>query len=313
MSDGRDDLGRLQRFARVAVCPDCRRALDGDFGPGPTLVCSQCGTTVGVNAGVIVSRPPETDGWAAAITVDMDQKAATYVNKYDSRTRASRGFLIRRAHALDLAGTDPGRVLEAGCGPGVVSPLLAERDIETHGVDLSAGQLRTAAARDTLTLYAQGDLERLPYRDGMFDTVMLLGVLEYIDRPDRVVRELARVVAPGGRLIVTVPNASCPGRVWTQQVYLPISRSCKRALGHAVSSYSRTLYSARHLYRLLEGAGLERDESRFFEIVLAPSPAERLLASRNPRFADRLEEHLRGPLRHALSFQIITRARKADK
>ena len=102
-------------------------------------------------------------------------------DKYDRWTRASSGFFTRRELALEIAGPTPAACWSPGCGPGVVSPLLGEQGADTHGADLSAGQLATAAERDPHTLYVQGDLETLAYRDGTFDTVVLLGVFEYVD------------------------------------------------------------------------------------------------------------------------------------
>ncbi len=239
---------------------------------------------------------------------DMDAKSETYVNKYERCTRASSGFFRRRELALEMAGPTPGRVLEPGCGPGVVAPLLAEQGVDTHGVDLSVGQLATAARRDPLTLYVQGDLETLPYRDDTFDTVVLLGVFEYLDQPGSVALELARVLRPGGRLIMSVPNSRGFGRRWSHNVYLPLSTLAKRALGRPVSDYGRKLYSSKGLTRLLERAELRVGEMRFFDLVLAPPPLDRMLRHSTPRLAERLERDLRGRLRQALAGQIMVSA-----
>jgi ubiquinone/menaquinone biosynthesis C-methylase UbiE len=242
----------------------------------------------------------------------MDAKSDTYAGKYERRTRASGGFFTRREHALEMAGSAPGRVLEAGCGPGVVAPVLSERGIDTHGVDLSAGQLRTAAKRDPRTLYVQGDLERLPYKSAMFDTVMLLGVFEYVERPESVARELARVMKTGGRLVISVPNARGLERLWTHHVYLPSSRLAKRILGRPLPSYSRRLYSLSSLTALLEKAGLRTERASFFDLVLAAPPLDRLLGDGTPRIAAHLEKRLQGRLRRALASQIIVSAVGSD-
>jgi ubiquinone/menaquinone biosynthesis C-methylase UbiE len=240
----------------------------------------------------------------------MDGKSASYVVKYDQLTRESSAFFTRRDLALELAGPTPGRVLEPGCGPGVVSPILARRSIETHGVDVSAGQLRTAAARDPLSLYVQGDLRALPYRDSAFTTVMLLGVLEYIENPERVLRELGRVMAEKGRLIVSVPNATGLPRRWTHHAYLPLTRLAKRALGRPVPAYYRCLYTAASLTILLEATGFRVDQARFFDVMLAAPPLDRLFGNDPPKLAGYLEKRLHGPLRTVLSTQLMVGAIK---
>jgi len=320
--NGQDSsISRLQRFASVGACPTCRADLASSESNGAQLVCARCSATVGVQDGVVMAlptehpaaeasnRPPERhDGWAVGIAADMDRKSVTYASKYEHYTLASRGYIIRLKHALDMAGAAPGRVLEAGCGPGVVGPLLSERGLDVHGVDLSAGQLETAAARDDRTVYVQGDLERLPYRSGVFDTVIMLGVLEYVERPEAVLAELARVMTEGGRMVVSVPNASGLPRLWTHYVYIPSARACKRALGRPVSSYSRTLYSLRGFGALLESVGLHLEQARFFDVCIAPSPLDHLAASSFLRRSDTLESRLSGAARVALSNQIIVSA-----
>jgi ubiquinone/menaquinone biosynthesis C-methylase UbiE len=297
---------------------------------GGALSCPHCSREIRVQTGVVLALAGERarevavlapgpgagasplQGWAAGMAADMDGKAATYATKYERITRASAGFLARRELALSLAGSSPGRVLEPGCGPGVISRVLAQRDVETHGVDLSAGQLRTAAANDPRTLYVQGNLMALPYRTGTFDTIILIGVLEYLERPDIVMREIARVLTAAGRFIVSVPNAASPVRMWTQYAYLPSTRLLKRLLRRPVAAYSRRLYSLHGLVRLLDGAGLRLETSRFFDVVLAGPPLDRLLADRPPRLADRLERLPEGPLRPFVSGQIIVSATPAS-
>lgn len=311
------DIERLRRFASVGLCPWCHSDFTGAAPAEGKIKCPACSQPVRVEEGVILAIKPEQEspgahGWAAGIAEDMDGKAASYVNKYERRTRASAGFFVRRELALELAGPTPGRVLEPGCGPGVVSPLLSDQGLEAFGLDLSAGQLRTAAASDPRSLYVQGDLRSLPYKTGVFDTVMLLGVLEYVEEPEQVLRELARVMSHRGRLIVTVPNSLGLARLWTQHVYLRLSRLAKRLLGRPVPAYSRRLYSAQTLRSLLASAGLRCGDTRFFDIVLAGPPLDRLLSADPPVLAAFLERHLRGPLRTLLSSQIIVSAARAD-
>ncbi|MBN1461285.1 MAG: methyltransferase domain-containing protein [Armatimonadetes bacterium] len=308
MNHGAEDLRRLQRFATVGICPSCRKDLDQPVLGETALTCPHCSCVVRIDGGVLWPGSSELDGWAAGIAADMDRKGSSYVAKYRVYTRESRGFLIRRQNALEMAGTNPGRVLEAGCGPGVVAPLMAQRGLDTHGIDLSAEQLRTAVARDVLTLYVQGNLTELPYRASVFDTVVLLGALEYVEEPRQVMEELARVTVPQGRIVLSVPNASSLPRLWTQYAYLPVARTCKRLLGWPTPAYSRRLYSLRRLTDLLESTGLRVDESRFFDLVLAAPPADRLFRRRPPRVVDSLEARLKGPLRRLLATQIVVKA-----
>jgi 2-polyprenyl-3-methyl-5-hydroxy-6-metoxy-1,4-benzoquinol methylase len=313
-----DEVRLLLRFAAVGACPMCHGTLQTAPDDRRALICARCGTSVWEDSGFVVARPqnhamqqtstaPDArrTGWAAGIAADMDQKSSSYWSKYEHYSLKNRGFIIRRELALKLVGSQPGRVLEAGCGPGIVVPALAASGVDAHGVDLSAEQLKFAAARDSGSLYVQGDLERLPYRNGVFDTIVLLGVFEYLEAPEVVLRELARVAHPGSRLILSLPNARSVARVWTQYLYIPMARAVKRVVRRPVPDYSRTLYSLAKFQRLLEEAGFEIDTVRFFDLELTPPPIDRLALSGVIRMVDGLEARLTGWPRRVLASQFV--------
>lgn len=110
------------------------------------------------------------------------------------------------------------KVLDAGIGTGALTLALADslRDLpELHGIDLSARML--ARARSRLAAFDQaglsgrlrlGDICRLPYDNGTFDLVMSAHVAEHCRFPDEAVAELARVLKPGGTLILVTSRAN---------------------------------------------------------------------------------------------------------
>jgi SAM-dependent methyltransferase len=134
------------------------------------------------------------------------------------------------------------RVLEVGCGYGWISQALWNAaSIEWTGVDLSVemvGRLRAAyPRRGDRTLLV--DARKLPFTDAEFDKVLCTGVLMHITENELAVRELLRVLRPGGRLLCSINNAlspfSIPVRLWNwrkkgfvQKFQLP--RSFRRLL-----------------------------------------------------------------------------------
>src|SRR5262245_45082090 len=107
--------------------------------------------------------------------------------------------------AFDLTGCK--RILDAGTGNGRYLRVVAKHadpDAELVGCDLSMGMLRRAAQRvksDRPHLLT-ADVTRLPYADAAFDAVIFGWVLEHLQNPLDGLRELARVLKPGGKLLL---------------------------------------------------------------------------------------------------------------
>ncbi|MEU4346288.1 class I SAM-dependent methyltransferase [Streptomyces sp. NPDC023838] len=115
------------------------------------------------------------------------------------------------AAAVAELGLQPGAaVLDAGCGTGRALPLLREAvgpGGAVLGVDLTPEMLEAAvrAGRDRVGWLALGDVARLPLRTGAFDAVFGAGLISHLPEPKVNLRELARVVRPGGKLALFHP------------------------------------------------------------------------------------------------------------
>jgi ubiquinone/menaquinone biosynthesis C-methylase UbiE len=128
---------------------------------------------------------------------DWDRLRSLYVS--ESRVEAA---------VLDAIGDAPcDTLLDIGTGTGRMLQLLAPRAETAIGIDSSAAML--AAARPTFeqpTLrhvqLRHGDMYRLPIADASIDRVIIHQVLHFADDPERVAREIARVLRPGGRALV---------------------------------------------------------------------------------------------------------------
>ena len=103
---------------------------------------------------------------------------------------------------LELARPSPGmRVLDAGCGNGLYLRALAGGPGRAAGCDLSMGMLRAAG----LPALVNADVAALPFRDGAFDAVLAVHMLYHVPDRQATVRELRRVLAPGG-VCIAVTN-----------------------------------------------------------------------------------------------------------
>jgi len=115
----------------------------------------------------------------------------------------------RRLRYPWLGLTAGGSVLDAGCGAGEVCSDL--RGIvgptgRVVGIDASGTMIDTARARTIDAEFGVGDVHALAFEDATFDAVRSERVLQHVEDPPRAVREMARVVRPGGRVLLTDPD-----------------------------------------------------------------------------------------------------------
>ena len=104
-----------------------------------------------------------------------------------------------------LAEEPPASVLDVGCGTGQLAHRLRARfGGRVAGCDFSAGMLHEAATRDGRIDWVQGDATRLPFDAGRFDAVVSTQAFHWFPDQDAALAEIARVLRPGGRLVVTV-------------------------------------------------------------------------------------------------------------
>ena len=113
---------------------------------------------------------------------------------------------LRERLLLDVfLSADPGpRVLNAGAGQGTFSRRLEERGFDVTSVDESEAAVEVLRRRLTGDV-RRGDVTALPFADGSFDAAVLGEVLEHVPDDEAALREVARVVRPGGRVAVSVP------------------------------------------------------------------------------------------------------------
>jgi SAM-dependent methyltransferase len=166
------------------------------------------------------------------------------LEKYEGRGGVERRLIERFRAALlrEVGALAPARVLDAGCGEGIVAGWLSAAlpGAEITAVDARPEAIAELRRRNPGLRAEVGDVYALPFRDGEFDLVLAIEVLEHLDRPRAALRELARVSA--SNLVLTVPHepffragnlargryvrrlGSTPGHVntWTRRGFLDV-------------------------------------------------------------------------------------------
>ncbi len=100
------------------------------------------------------------------------------------------------------------RALDLACGPGFVALEIAKRVKEVVGVDLTAAMLRQARAlarRENVrnVTFRRADAMHLPFADGVFDLVVTRASFHHFPEPERALKEMARVLKPRGRILIS--------------------------------------------------------------------------------------------------------------
>jgi SAM-dependent methyltransferase len=254
------------------------------------------------------------DEWEA-----IYRRRTVWASIYQRRLRAA----VESVDRLRLA---RGSVaLDVGCGPGLGTVCLGRRGFTVHAVDVSRRMVdRTlararrecvgAAVRGTV-----GDLRALAFSDGAFHLVLAVGVSEWLPSLEPALAEIARVLGPGGHLVMTADNSAALSYL-LDPLSNPLVVPCKRALGRALRrlwparspmrTYAR---SAAALERALRRAELEPAGSStlgfgpftFLTRPLLPDGAGRAL----DRWLSALARPARSPLRGAGLVHVLV-ARK---
>lgn len=110
---------------------------------------------------------------------------------------------------LDLIASRVGpgeNVLEVDCGPGVLAHRMCQRGAQVTGTDLSIVAVNRAQAKGIPAQQVDVDTQPLPFADASFDTVVSNSMMEHRFFPERTLDECVRVLKPGGKLIVCLPN-----------------------------------------------------------------------------------------------------------
>jgi len=147
------------------------------------------------------------------------------------------------------AGSVP-RILDVGCGTGITLKALEDLGFAA-GVDSVEPALSFCRSRGISRL-VRSEAQALPFQDRGFDVVLALDLIEHVREDRRVIAEAARVLRPGGHLLVTVP------------AFPFLFSSHDRALGH----FRR--YRKAELLEVLTSVGLEVEKISYFNFFLFP-------------------------------------------
>lgn len=159
------------------------------------------------------------------------------------------------AAILDATGTGPGtRLLDLGCGTGLLLSLAAQRGATVTGLDVTPGLLAVADRRLPTAELWHADMCSLPFGDAGFDVVTAVNAIQFAADPRAALAEAARVVRPGG--LVAIGNFAAPDRAESTAVHLAMAALSppQRQADHAPYALTRD-----NLAAAVTAAGLQQE------------------------------------------------------
>jgi ubiquinone/menaquinone biosynthesis C-methylase UbiE/DNA-binding transcriptional ArsR family regulator len=255
----------LARLQRAGLVRQRRAGTAALYGATDAAREGAAGSVWELLRGQLSDAQARVDRERAAEVVRERRRAQTWAESVAGRMeRQYSPGRTWEATARALIGlVDLGDVLDIACGDGVLAELLTSQARSVTGVDISPTLIAAARERlkgDAHVTFAEGDMHALPLEAERFDHVFLMHALAYTRRPQDALREAARTLRRGGRLVVSALNAHTHKA--TMQAYDHVN------LGIAPGA----------LRKLLEQAGLEVESCRvasreerppYFEVVAA--------------------------------------------
>lgn len=181
-----------------SACPVCGASDSSDVVRFPELDFGRC-----AGCGLIYKREQVPGLGGAGYEEDyFRHNRARYLERWDHRVRKCQRQILAcleyAPHAKNL--------LDIGCSAGYVLQAAKSLGLEPTGLDLS--KFAVALCRDKGYRAEQGSLTKMPFPDNSFDIITLKHTLEHVEQPMDGLRELLRVLRPGGVAFVIVPDAA---------------------------------------------------------------------------------------------------------
>jgi ubiquinone/menaquinone biosynthesis C-methylase UbiE len=173
---------------------------------------------------------------------------------------------------------------------------------------VALARARVPAAAERLL---EGRIEQLPFETETFDTVVSTGMFAYASDRPRMLAEMARVLRPGGRAVLSTGNARSPTHFWRHEILYPVMRAAKKRVAFGVPPPVERdrLPGRRGIERMFTEAGFRVEAVEFTSCGVVPDPLDRVFPGAARSLAQRANG-LRPSLRHLVAGQIVVAARK---
>lgn len=219
------------------------------------------------------------------------QWSSLYESEIDSRNVH---VVTRKIRTLEmLRGETAGTLLDIGCGPGVLVTETLDLGFNYVGMDLAEEMLKEGRVKwgeNERVAFRTGDIENIPMADATSQALTCLGVIEYVPDLDAAIKEMHRVLKPGGVAIISnhnklhIDNVVIGALKPLRWIVLPLVRSVRQA---RPDSLHRRLLQPSQLDEIMAKAGFTLEEFAFYHFTPLPYPFTVLM----PKMAHTVNHH----------------------
>jgi ubiquinone/menaquinone biosynthesis C-methylase UbiE len=199
-------------------------------------------------------------------------------------------YILKRIEQLKLP--DCINVLDVGCGPGEMILDLSRHNWNIWGIDIANNMIELAKEKtkksNSKIHLSVGDIEKLEFFDNFFDLIICAGVVEYLNDDRKWLKEIVRVLKPGGVLIINITNkysiknwsAAIIERMKRNKTLFSVMEFVKRKILKKGKlhyfPFRPRLHSPNKFDKLLNKNGFQKLSHNYFSFSILPAPFDTL-------------------------------------
>lgn len=213
---------------------------------------------------------------------------------YNSKNPHSYSFIARLQKSISLVYSFKNKkVLDLGCGTGILMPFVIHDSGEYTGLDVSVkmlGEIKKnypeyVDRKDVHFVF--GDVKKVTLPDSI-DTMIGLGFIEYFDNPEELIQKLYLNLPKGGRLILSFPN-SCSLDYFCIKLLTPCRYLGRMLLGKSTNQPPRILWSIKNAKNLFHNSGFKNIRTMNYNVNIFAYPLTKISAQFTNFWAKRFE------------------------
>ncbi len=236
-----------------------------------------------------------------------------YADSYSKETAEGYSFRVRKDRVLELLGYGPGRVLDIGCGPAVMTKEITDRGFTYDGIDISEVMIGEAKKKFPAASFSVGAVENISAPNNAYDVIVAMGLVEYVTDDSAAIREMQRVLKPGGRLLVSLPNWWSPMRMWDRLIIALLGSFIRRFRQKLGENIFHREYRPHAYMKTLEKEGFTIKNPTAYNFRILPRPFDYWFPKLSIITATLLEPLRLTPLRFLGTGVILEAVRKRSQ